>query len=193
MIDSPSAIKGAGWRLLAHVNCVTEFGYWNMGRVYIDHQMDTSGVHNECSLFVMAAGFRDALLACPKDESSGFQRRRLSTFPKQCCDVASLLLAYRLRDLGFPNIVRCFGHLEGESHVWLEVDRWIVDITADQFPGVEDPVIMAEIGRSPFHAQIALPSRGPAYALPAVPAEYDRAYAAIKSWCCLNDSAKAGK
>lgn len=150
--------------------------------VHIDQLVDNSGVHDLSRLAAVAARFREALVACPRGDFSRFQRCRLSTFPKQCCDVASLLLAYRLRDLGFQNIVRCFGHLHGDSHVWLEVDGTIVDITADQFPSVEDPVIVAETKRSPFHAQIELSSREAALSQPAVRAEYERAYAAIKSW-----------
>ncbi len=145
------------------------------------------------NLFAVAVNFRDALIACPKQEFSEFLRCRLKIFPKQCCDVASLLLAYRLRDLGFQNIERCFGYLDGESHVWLQVNGWIIDITANQFPSVGDPVIVARIDHSPWHAKIRLQEREPAYSLPAVRGEYDRAYAWIKGWLGPNDPSKAGQ
>lgn len=134
----------------------------------------------EDKLQQLATEFRRALLACPKDEFSGFQRRRLQNFPKQSCDVASLLLAYHLRDHGFQNIERVFGYLGNESHVWLEVDGWIVDVTADQFPGVYAAVIVARIQDDSWHAKIRVQSRAPAYSLPAVRAEYEKAYAALK-------------
>ena len=157
-----------------------------------NRQMNDSIGNDDSSLLTVAVSFRDALLACPKHEFSDFLRRRLRVFPKQCCDVASLLLAYRLRALGFQNIERCFGYLGVESHVWLQVDGWIVDITADQFPDVDDPVVVARIEDSPWHAKIRLQGREPAYSLPAVRGEYDRAYAAVKVRLGRKDPPKAG-
>jgi len=38
-----------------------------------------------------------------------------------------------------------------QSHAWLQRGNLIIDITADQFPEVEDPVIVTT--RSPWHEQ----------------------------------------
>jgi hypothetical protein len=61
----------------------------------------------------LATVFRHALMVCPKDNFSVYQRKRLRCFPKQCCDVASLLLAYHLRGQGFLKVERVFGRLCG--------------------------------------------------------------------------------
>ncbi len=80
-------------------------------------------------------------------------------FPKSCCEVASYLLAYYLRDMGFSDVRVVCGTLDFESeeqfHVWLEVDGWIIDITADQFPRFSDPVIVTPHDGS-WHSQLSL-------------------------------------
>jgi hypothetical protein len=129
----------------------------------------------------LATVFRHALMVCPKDNFSVYQRKRLRCFPKQCCDVASLLLAYHLRGQGFLKVERVFGRLGEESHVWLEVDGWIVDITADQFAG-GDPVIVTPAKAESWHSQFCVAPPEPAAPLPAVVADYERAYAALKKW-----------
>jgi len=133
------------------------------------------------NLYELAKNFRCALLTCPRDKFSRFQRKCLLSFPKQACDVASLLLAYYLRDRGFQDIERVLGCLDSESHVWLEVDGWIVDITADQFPGVDDPVIVVEATRKSWHSNFIEQSRGRAYPLEKVRTAYEQAYTEIKN------------
>jgi hypothetical protein len=115
------------------------------------------------------------------DGFSNYQRKRLQSFPKQCCDVASLLLAYHLQAQGFLKVERVLGRLGEESHVWLVVDGWIVDITADQFAG-DDSVIVTRTNTESWHCQFCVESQEPANPLPAVVADYERAYAAIKRW-----------
>jgi hypothetical protein len=55
-------------------------------------------------------------------------------FPRGSCGNASLLLGNWLSSRGFKNIRIILGkNEEGLSHSWLVVDKYIVDITADQF------------------------------------------------------------
>ncbi|ELA7364417.1 TPA: hypothetical protein RQK43_004389 [Vibrio vulnificus] len=61
-------------------------------------------------------------------------RENEQDFPSGCCDDASMLLAAYLKDLGFEKVA----YIRGSNalitrHDWLEVDDYIVDITADQF------------------------------------------------------------
>ncbi len=133
-------------------------------------------------LFKLATNFRQALLQCPTNEFSAFLRKYLHEFPKQSCDVASLLLAYYLRDCGFKEIDRIFGYLNNESHVWLEISGWIIDITADQFLEVNrDPVVVVH-AMSKWYSNFVVQSREVAYPLAKARPEYEQAYLDIKSW-----------
>ena len=76
----------------------------------------------------------------------------LRRFPVGCCKPASLLLMQWLRDqeglqgiVGVANAERVRSpKLNDESvHFWLEIDGWIVDITADQFGEGMDPVYVS--------------------------------------------------
>jgi hypothetical protein len=69
-------------------------------------------------------------------------------FPAGCCGDASELLAAHLTELGHGPFTYVFG-LRGEvasgthtSHAWLTLGELVVDITADQFPEVANPVIV---------------------------------------------------
>lgn len=138
-------------------------------------------------LLESATVFREALVACPKDGFSKWQRERLQNFPKQACELASLLLAHYLRDQGFTSIQSVFGYLNDErdkdkSHVWLEVDGFIVDITPNQFPGIVDPIIVSESAAQSWHSCFHVERREPACAPLAVRAEYKKAYSEIRRW-----------
>ena len=113
-------------------------------------------------LYLLAEGFRHALSTCPKDQFSSFQKRHLENFPEQSCDVASLLLAYYLRDRGVPNVERVFGFWKTYTHAWLEIRGWIVDITADQFSGI-DPIIAVSAKSQSWHSNFFVQIREPAY------------------------------
>jgi len=79
-------------------------------------------------------------------------------FPTGCCGYTAHLLAHHLINLGIcsPEQMR-FPYnsydREGEwrfGHGWILVDdKWNVDITADQFPGISDRVIVSD--DSEFH------------------------------------------
>jgi hypothetical protein len=73
----------------------------------------------------------------------------LGTFPRVCCKPASLLLGKYLADKLDCRPVE-FVSAQGwdqngklsRSHFWLEHGGLIIDITADQYPEIEQPVIV---------------------------------------------------
>jgi hypothetical protein len=75
----------------------------------------------------------------------------LRSFPKAACGDASRLLAQYLRDRGFGEwtIVTAWRDGMSRTHAWLEQDGWLIDITADQFEDVSEPVIATR--RSDWH------------------------------------------
>jgi hypothetical protein len=132
-------------------------------------------------LYQLAERFREALLACPKDTLPPYLRKKLERFPAECCDFASMLLAHFLRDQGLRGIERVFGNHDNETHVWLEVDGFIVDITPSQFRSVDEPVIVVESTKPAWHSKFDVQSRQPACPREAVKEEVEQAYAAIKN------------
>jgi hypothetical protein len=90
----------------------------------------------------------------------------LRGFPTGCCRDASFLLARMLdRCFGFTAIEYVWGSRGAEAdwhtHGWLEIDGWIVDVTADQFPEVSLPVIVARPDSSQFHTSFQCQKRTP--------------------------------
>lgn len=64
-------------------------------------------------------------------------------FPAGTCGDISDILAEYLYKKGFNDIEYVSGSADNhQSHAWLEVAGYIVDITADQFPDCDDPVIV---------------------------------------------------
>ena len=90
---------------------------------------------------------------------------RLQDFPRGSCADATLLLGTYLAEIG----VGTFEYVEGDrgegckpaSHAWLEGGGLIIDITADQFAEVSEPVIIAET--SAWHQTFKVLSRSPAH------------------------------
>jgi hypothetical protein len=101
-----------------------------------------------------AAKFRLAIERC--------ERRRLictfQDFPKGSCGDAALLLRAFLQEQGLGTFGYILGWRERDSgrgsHAWLEAGGVIVDITADQFPEIDEKVIVAE--NSAWHAGFQL-------------------------------------
>jgi hypothetical protein len=98
----------------------------------------------------VAARFRHAIKRCDCQRLAiGMQ-----DFPTGSCGDATDLLGAYLADEGLGS----FMYVEGwrgavedrHSHAWLEEDGLIVDITADQFPEIEQPVIVTR--HSDWHA-----------------------------------------
>ncbi|WP_421353406.1 hypothetical protein [Aeromonas veronii] len=66
-------------------------------------------------------------------------------FPAGTCGDISDILAEYLYKQGINDIDYVSGSADNQqSHAWLEVSRYIIDITADQFPDCSDPVIVTD-------------------------------------------------
>ena len=95
-----------------------------------------------------ATAFRVALETCEKATMPiGF-----SQFPLGSCGDATVLLGTYLTDRGHGVFDYMLG-LRGTdraSHAWLQAGNLVVDITADQFPEINSPVIVTQKGE--WHA-----------------------------------------
>jgi len=97
---------------------------------------------------VAAAAFRVALETTPD-----LCTPSLARFPRGACGDVSELLGQYLRDAGLGTWLYRSGVKHEPafaSHAWIESEGLIVDITADQFPAVREPVIVA--AASAWHA-----------------------------------------
>ncbi|MGY0373235.1 hypothetical protein [Clostridium sp. JNZ J1-5] len=63
-------------------------------------------------------------------------------FPMGSCGDTSLLLGKYFDEFGLGQFDYVCGEINGKTHAWLEKDGIIVDITADQFNGISDEVIV---------------------------------------------------
>lgn len=78
---------------------------------------------------------------------------KLKNFPKGACGDTSLLLGIYLNEHGFStNYVCGFSEENDSSHAWLEYKDIIIDITAYQFPEIEDKIIVTK--NSKWHVKI---------------------------------------
>lgn len=95
---------------------------------------------SESELSKLARVFRVAISACDRKELFS----TLQEFPNGACGDASYLLAKYFEENGCGQ----FEYVVGEkrpnfhSHAWLEQDGVIIDITADQFEGINEPVLV---------------------------------------------------
>lgn len=90
-------------------------------------------------LCTTALQFRTAIEICDKR----ILPVTFQTFPRGACGDASLLLAKYLEESGYGSFKYVLGKRNEVSHAWLENDATIVDITADQFTEISEPVIVA--------------------------------------------------
>ena len=77
-------------------------------------------------------------------EQGSLRLHSLRNFPKGSCGDASEMLGQYLSDSGLGRWSYCFG-IEPDSfatHAWVERNRLIVDITADQFADISERVIV---------------------------------------------------
>jgi len=90
----------------------------------------------------LAERFRKAILKCDRNELP----LSLADFPTGSCADASILLGTYLKDNGIDGFVLIKGRRGEDSlletHYWLEKGNMLVDITADQFEGVNDHIII---------------------------------------------------
>jgi hypothetical protein len=108
----------------------------------------------------IALAFRRALEEHGPESSVSSLRH----FPRDSCADAVLLLGAYLFDKGIGPFEAVGGRFEDclsgtwYSHAWLEREGVIVDITADQFPGMSEPVIVT---RDPaWHRRFQTSNRG---------------------------------
>ncbi len=91
-----------------------------------------------------ALDFRDAIERCSKSLGISFEQFPLGS----CGDTVPLLGAY-LTELDLGEFMYMEGHLgkpengTWRSHAWLQHKELVVDITADQFPEIDQKVIVA--------------------------------------------------
>lgn len=83
--------------------------------------------------------------------------RRIKGWPQHCCDNPYLFM--RLYDLGHRRMVRYTGDVSPDGkgvlrHFWWVVNGLTIDITANQFDGVPDEVIVTP--RSDWHAKLRI-------------------------------------
>jgi hypothetical protein len=101
-------------------------------------------------LTTLATRFRLAIERCDPSHLT----ISLQGFPKGGCGDATPLLGTFLQQQGLGTFMYVLGIREGgkngHSHAWLEADGVIVDITADQFPEIDQKVIVTT--RSDWHA-----------------------------------------
>ncbi len=91
-----------------------------------------------------ASRFRRAMERCdPHDLPASCKE-----FPLGSCGVASLMLGSYLADEGFGRFEYVVGEYRDDagwhSHSWLRQGVIVVDITADQFAGMEERVIVSD-------------------------------------------------
>ena len=65
-------------------------------------------------------------------------------FPRGACGDTCLLLARWLEQNGFGHWDIVSGWRNGWSHAWLQRDGLIIDVTADQFPDGQSPVVITD-------------------------------------------------
>jgi hypothetical protein len=75
----------------------------------------------------------------------------MGSFPLGCCGVVSRALGGYLMEIGYKSVEYVSGFSNKKSHAWIEIDDWIVDITADQFNDCDERIIITK-DRS-FHSK----------------------------------------
>lgn len=81
-----------------------------------------------------------------------------NNFPSGCCGDISDILAEYLRSKGVDSTEYVCGKTKNiASHAWIEVDGLVIDFTAQQFEGVNDPIIVSY--PSQWHSKFTVISR----------------------------------
>lgn len=96
----------------------------------------------------LAERFRETILKCDKSELP----LSLADFPAGSCSDASMLLGTYFKDNGINGFILIKGKRgEGsslETHYWLEKGDMLVDISADQFEGINEAIVITGINSS---------------------------------------------
>ncbi|HBC3375523.1 TPA: hypothetical protein KDX49_004807 [Vibrio parahaemolyticus] len=104
-------------------------------------------------IFEAATRFRDAIEKCHKTLGNGFD-----DFPSYACGVTSTFLGTYLKEKGLGIFDSYVADVPGGNHAWLQKGDLIVDITADQFDHIKDPVIVSI--NSPWHLSLNAENQG---------------------------------
>lgn len=88
----------------------------------------------------LTSKFRVAIESMTKGEFG--KSEWFSRFPRGCCGDSSELLSKYLMENGIK-AEYVWGMNDNQSHAWLEYNGYIIDITADQFPGIEERVLIS--------------------------------------------------
>ena len=106
-----------------------------------------------------ASAFRDAII-----RSGGGGLLGLQDFPVGACGDASILLGQFFADQGLGEWFYIIGESTTtsgqQSHAWIEREGLVVDITADQFVEIDDPVLVTDT--KDWHLQFVEEDRHPA-------------------------------
>lgn len=98
---------------------------------------------DQTSLKALALAFRRGFETTDLSNAPG----NLPTFPKGCCNWASYMVGHFLMYEQFLDPVEIVGERlapDGtEQHSWLRLNNLIIDITSDQFPDGNGPVIVS--------------------------------------------------
>lgn len=95
---------------------------------------------------------------CLEAELKSFLSSAHQRFPKECCDIASSLLYTSLHEEGFYDFKLTRGHApEGQNHVWVENDKFVIDLTSHQFEGFDGPLILVtkneyQLNKTPYYS-----------------------------------------
>ncbi|MFW1634644.1 hypothetical protein [Acinetobacter oleivorans] len=93
-----------------------------------------------------------SVFSCLEKELKTFITSYHRRFPIDCCDIASGLLYVILQEEGFCNCKLIRGHdPRGQSHVWVENENFIIDLTSHQFHGFHGPLILISKDEYPLN------------------------------------------
>ncbi|WP_284116337.1 hypothetical protein [Acinetobacter pittii] len=97
----------------------------------------------EVSKFSTIENIAKSVLYCLENELKNFISSCHERFPHGCCDIASGLLLRALSDAGICdfNLIRGTDS-EDLNHVWIENDKFIIDLTSHQFDNFSKPIIL---------------------------------------------------
>lgn len=109
--------------------------------------------HDINLLTTIATKFRAAILSIPLDQRPIGMKR----FPVAACGDTALLMGAYLADQGIQGFAYICGtrgeHADGSwhTHAWLQHERCVIDITADQFSDMPHAIIVS--ATSKWHKQ----------------------------------------
>ncbi|MCG5791644.1 hypothetical protein [Acinetobacter baumannii] len=85
----------------------------------------------------------ESVYSCLSNELKNFINSCHQYFPFDCCDITSGLLYRVLSNEGYTEFKLMKGtDAENDCHVWIENDRYVIDLTAHQFNNFNEPMIL---------------------------------------------------